>query len=734
MNVSKSQRKNLLLEIGCEELPISHQRHIREVFKSGPTLEGIEHGEIRVFTTPRRIVYYIENLSERQKDIERQVFGPPKNKSFDSSGKPTQAATGFAKSLGINANDLKIVEREGGEYIFAKIIEKGEYTYSYLCKNLKLFIHNLTFPKSMRWNAAATGGGTSFSRPIRWILALYGDRVVKFNILGLKSDRFTYGNRLIYSKKIKIEEADIEKYIKALEKVYVIVDHEERKRMIVEQMKELYGYPREGAGTEKIEEERILRELIDEVADLVEYPHAIKCKFPDEYLKLPEELVKTCMMEHEKFFPVIRQDGKLLPNFISIVNNPCLSRTIENTIKHNNENVLTARLADAKFSYERDIKEGLDIKIERLKQIIFQGGMGSLYEKTKRLKELSLFIADRLGIDREIKERILRTTEICKIDIGSRVVNEFPSLQGTMGKIYALYYGEDKNIAQAIYEHYSPRFDLDIHIGTIGAIIGIADRIDNICSFFAQGYKATGSEDPFGARRDAQGLIDVLMHVNDVVLIPLRELVEKELSLIGDKSKSSAKEEILSFLRQRVQTMLKTQKIEYDEADAIIDIAFEKNLCTALERAKVIQKFRMHPEFKKFIIAFKRVVNILEQAGILKETTVPEIQRDKVSEYQKVNEEILKEKEEKKLYEIYLQIKDEIEGKIKNNNFREAMDILLSNLAKPIDNFFDHVLVMTDDDVLKRNRLSLLYLIANLFFLIADFSKIVMSEELSNKK
>ncbi|OIN96998.1 glycine--tRNA ligase subunit beta [Candidatus Desantisbacteria bacterium CG1_02_38_46] len=729
MKVSASQKKNLLLEIGCEELPVSHQRCIREVYKSGPTLKNIAHGDVKVFTTPRRIIFFIENLDNKQDDVERQIFGPAKNVAFDAGGNPTKAAIGFARSLGIDAKNLKIEKRGNGDYACARVIEKGKDTYSYLCGYLKYFITQLTFPKSMRWNQS----GMKFSRPIRWVLALYGDKVVKFNTSDLQSNKFTYGNRLVSTRKIEIEEADIEKYKEALKKAYVIVEHEERKKMIQKALIKLCKYPCEGAGRGSIAGQEFERVLIDEVADLVEYPHAIKGEFSPEYLHLPSELVMTCMMGHERFFPVVGQDGKLRPNFISIVNNPCLSKSVEDTIRQGNENVLSARLADAKFFYEQDKKEGLNTKLERLNDVIFQGGMGSLYDKIQRIEKLSLFIAEVLRLDEEMKKKIQRAAILSRIDTGNQVINEFPSLQGTMGKIYALEFGENGEVARAIEEQYLPRFELDMP-GTIGAIIGIADKIDNICSFFAQGYVATGSEDPFGARRDAQGLIEVLMKVNDVSSVPIMDLVDKELSLITDKvTNKNAKDEIIIFLKQRIRTFFKTRSIEYDEADAVMEIALNKNLRTAVDRAKIIQEFRKRPDFEKFIIAFKRVVNILEQAKITVASCPPQriwLGHDKLQ----VESELLQEKEEKKLYDIYLQVKDEVEDKVKNNNFKEAMEILLTNFGKPIDDFFDHVMVMTDDENLKENRLSLLCLIANLFFLIADFSKIVLSESLVEKK
>ena len=730
--VAKLKNKNLILEIGCEELPVSHQKHIRKSCKSGPSLEGINHGNISIYTTPRRIVFYIENVAEKQEDRRKKVFGPPKNAAFvridpfgSSDGKPTRAAIGFAKSLGMDVKDLKIEKKGSGEYVCANITEKGKDTYSCLCEDLKYFITQLTFPKSMRWDES----GIKFSRPIRWILALYGNEVIKFTIGSVKSDRFTYGNRLVSSpaeptsaKKITIKEADIEEYKRALKKAYVIVDDTERGVELHNKMKECCkNY------------ETLPPALFGEVVGLVEYPHAIKGKFSDEFLNLPPELIRTCMIEHLRFFPVVGENGKLQPHFISIVNNP--SKSVEDAIRCGNENVLLARLDDAKFFYEHDINEGLDVKLERLKHIIFQEDMGSLYDKIERIKEISLFIAEKMKLE-DTTEKIERAAILSKIDIGSQVVNEFPSLQGTMGRIYAMEFGEPDTVARAIEEQYLPRKEGDAFpqdIGEIGEIIGIADKIDNICTFFSQGYIATGSEDPFGARRDAQNLLIALYHfhsqVSIAILVSISELIDKGLNLIQNKIKSpNAKNEIMLFMRQRIETFLKEKSVEYDESDAIMNIIFEKNLSIALTIARVIQQFRRRSDFKKFIIAFKRVVNILKQANIdLKDVAVRFIA-------QKVDKEFLKEEQEKNLYKAYLSIKDEVENMIEKNKFEEAMETLLANLAKPIDDFFDHVLVMEKDENLRNNRLALLAEIANLFFLIADFSKIVLSETQVDKK
>ena len=709
-SIKKIAVKNLLLEIGCEELPVAHQEYIRRNYSCGPKLEGISHGEVKVLTTPRRIVFYIENLAPKESDRQEKVFGPPKNVAYGKDGILTGAALGFAKAQGIDPQDIKIEKKGNGEYICAIRSTKGRDTISFLRETLPSFLESIWFEKTMRWEAR----GFKFSRPVRWIACLYGDKVVNFQAFGAKAANFTFGNRLASNKKLIIKEADLENYKEVLKKQYVIVDHREREETIVGQINKI--------AKQSINNFEI---LIQEVSGLIEYPTAIKGTFPQEFLKLPQEIVETCMMGHERFFP-IRDNNGLKAEFISITNNP-FSSARKNILK-GNEAVLIARLSDSKYFYEQDVKDTIDKRLEKLKSIIFQGGMGSMYDKANRLSEMSKFICSSTPVLNNSKDKCARAALLSKIDIGTNVVNEFSSLQGVMGRIYAQRAGEDKEVAQAIEDQYRPANDTKINrsVGVLGAIVGVADKIDNICAFFAQGFKATGSEDPYGARRDAQGLLDILMNGEmNIRKISINDLIDRELELIADKiSNKDAKNEIISFIKQRIQTFFKINAIEYDEADAVMKIALAENLHTAVVRAKVIQKFRKDPSFEKFIVAFKRVINILEQSkkqGI-------EINSLKLETV------LLKEDAEKELYNIYLDIKDDVSGQIKQGNFEKAMEELLSNFAKPIDNFFEKVMVMVDDEALKKNRLSLLFLVSELFFLIADFSKIVLSEALEGKK
>ena len=714
-NVS-TQKKNLLLEIGCEELPVFHQALIREKFANLDErgFSRLKHGRLMLYTTPRRIVICAEDLAGKTDIYKEKVFGPPKNVAFDKEGKFTPAAIGFAKSRDARAEDLKIERNEtrgGGEYVCVEKTSGGTDTKAYLKELLPALIRSIgaIFEKTMRWPQEKE---LSFSRPVRWILALYGKEIVKFRVFGLDSSNITCGNRLAANRKIKIKEAGIEEFKKTLAKAYVMLDQDVREESIMLQTQKAI----ECEHTDSVDLAH--RKLVAEVAGLVEWPRAVTGVFSKEYLDLPAELVKTCMMGHERFFPVEKNE-KLEAKFISVLNNPL--KSAEKAIRKGNESVLTARLADAKYFYEHDAKEDLNARFERLKNITFQGKMGSMFDKSLRIKEMASAISSLLGVDAQAAAKISRAAELSKIDIGTRVVSEFPSLQGKMGRIYAKASGEDENTAAAIEEQYTDR-----PAGIAGAVIGIADRIDNICAFFAQGYKATGSEDPYGARRDAQGLIEILMRTTQVGSLPINGLVDRELELVSEKSANkNAKSEIMSFIRQRVQTLFKEESIEYDESDAVMETALNINLRTAVERAKVIQQFREREDFKKFIIAFKRVVNILKQA---------EVKRVNVSTCQRVNEELLKEKEEKILYEIYLKIKDDVKDKIEKNNFKEAMEKLLANLGKPIDDLFDNVMVMTDDNDLKTNRLAILSAIAGLFFLTADFSKIVLSEQEAVKK
>jgi glycyl-tRNA synthetase beta chain len=489
--------KTFLLEIGSEEIPARFiskgLASLKENFTVFFNNASISYGEITEFATPRRLSIYIKNVSERQKDRTVESIGPPKKIAFDSNGTPTNAAIGFARSLNLDVEDLKTVKTNRGEYLMATVEEKGEITKDVLGRALPKLIQSIQFPKTMRWGTSTL----RFIRPIRWILALLGSEIIPFELDGLKSGNFSYGHRFLSPETIKVKDPSI--YLSLLSENYVIADINERENIILKRIREV-----ESANNCKVQRDD---DLLDTVTSLVEYPGVILGGFNAEYLSLPKELLVTVMKTHQKYFSVEDKDGNLLPHFIVTSNT---GKENDEIVKRGAERVIRARLEDARFYFNEDQKRALWDYVEKLKKVTFQEKLGSLYEKTERIAFICSLIADNLNLKK--KDDLLRTVMLSKADLVTGIVREFPELQGYMGMIYALNSGEKKEIAHGIYEHYMPRYAGDKPPSNeLGALISLADKIDNIASFFLLDLIPTGSEDPFALRRQAAGIINILL-------------------------------------------------------------------------------------------------------------------------------------------------------------------------------------------------------------------------------
>ena len=687
--------RELLFEIGVEEIPASFMLPaldaMGKMVKRELENQRIDHGEIITWGTPRRLVLRVLDMAESQRDKEERVMGPPVSVAFDADGNPTKAAEGFCKSQGVSLDEIERVTTPKGEYLSVVKREAGKGTLEILREFLPNLMAKIPFKKSMRW----ADYNFRFARPIHWILALFGEEVVEFSIEDISSGRVTYGHRFLAPQPITLESP--EGYQERLREAYVVVDHNERKETI---WKGVSQKAQEVGGVAMEDED-----LLDEINFLVEYPVPLRGSFEEEYLSLPKEVLITPMKEHQRYFPIFNEKGELLPHFVVVSN---MVTDDMDLIVEGNERVLRARLADAKFFFEEDKKVPLEKYFEKLKDVVFQEKLGTSYEKVMRFRELAKKIAQKVAPDKS--DLVDRTALLAKADLESQMVYEFPELQGVMGREYARIQGEDPLVADGIFEHYLPRFAGDDIPSTVtGAIVGIADRLDTIVGCFGIGLIPTGSEDPYGIRRDVLGMLRTISEKG--YRLSLVELIEESSRLLKDKMERPAEEvknDVISFIRQRLYHQLVSQGYRQDLVDAVLSEAFD-DVVETLKRVDALVEVSKDPQFEELMTTFKRVVNIIPEGF----------------EESGVDPALLKEDAEKALFEEVERIAPEVEEAKAKEDYSGALAKIVA-LKSKVDSFFDNVLVMDKDERVKKNRLSLLNRIAGLFKGIADLSKVVL--------
>ncbi len=688
--------KDLLLEIGTEELPASFIEPALEFMKGWMVDKfkelRLSHGDLQVFGTPRRLAVEVHDIQEKLPDTVQTKVGPPKKIAFDDQGRPTQAAIGFAKSLGVSMDDISFTETEKGTYLCFTQNLPGKKTEEVLGGVIGEMIPSIPFKKTMRWS----NPGVRFARPVHWILALFGSDIVEVRFGNIISGNKTRGNRFMEPGPFDVPEPS--KYETLLEGKYVIPDIEKRKDIIKRGLQE---------GSRQLDAYVEEKDLLEEVTQLVEYPYTIIAEFENRFLRLPKEVLVTVMKHHQRFFPVYEDKTKtrLRPYFLSVCN---IKPRRPELVKEGNERVLKARLEDASYFFDEDLKVPLEEYAQRLKGVIFHKDLGTSFEKVERFRSIALYLADFLAPD--YKDKIDLTARLSKADLNSLMVQEFPELQGIMGKEYALQQGYDPEVATAIYEHYLPLFAGDTLPSTIiGDIVGIADRIDTICGCFSVGMIPTGTSDPYALRRQAIAILNILLDKGYRISLP--ELVVQSLTFLSDKLRRpgvDVQKDILEFFRSRLVYILQSKGIAGDIIEAVLGTGFDDPLDT-LNRAKAISSVRQENWFDSICIASKRVENILKKkAG--------EISTE-------VSEELLRQEQEKNLYNSMVQIHSEFQKHAERADYEKALR-LLSTLKDPIDSFFDDVLVMTDHEATRRNRLALLKELSELFGRIAKFSYI----------
>ncbi|MDD3022519.1 MAG: glycine--tRNA ligase subunit beta [Syntrophomonadaceae bacterium] len=686
--------KDLLLEIGVEEIPSAYMPGAIADLKALAGLKfdhaRLDYKEISVYGTPRRLVLVVSGLNEEQQDALNENRGPKKSLAFDAEGNPSKAGLGFARGQGVDFKDLEIRKVAGIEYIFAIKKEKGTSSDIVLPELLLSIINSLVFPKSMRWAYY----NTRFARPIRWLVAIYGDKKIDLHIENIKSVNYTYGHRFLSLGPVGI--LDVESYLKALANNFVILDQQVRKELIWKQIVQAAAE----AGGKPMENEK----LLEEITYLVEYPTAFYGQFSPSYLDVPPEVLTTSMIEHQRYFPVFDADGRLMAGFVGVRNGTDFSL---DTVRAGNERVLKARLEDALFFWNEDTKKSLSDMAPGLKDVLFHEQLGSIMDKVERLQKLAVYIGDQNNLSNEVQ--LQRAAYLCKADLLSNMVYEFPELQGIMGRYYAQKSGEDSEVSEAIWEHYLPRFAGDRLPSTpCGTVLSLAEKLDNLVGCFCIGIKPTGSQDPYALRRQAIGIVNIILE--SALRIDLEAALASAYdgfkAIKPDISKDQTITEVLDFIRQRMRAVLLEQGIGYDVVDAVLAMP-NSDLNDIKTRARSVQQFKQAEEFSDFMVVFNRSYNL-----------------SKKWDKEEFDLNFLIEDSEKKLYNDLVRVRESVKKNCREQDYATAMRELAS-LRISLDSFFAAVMVMVDEEGIKAARLGLLKAIANLYQSISDFSKIV---------
>lgn len=682
----------LLFEVGVEELPSRFVSSTLQQIKNNLIKmlgeNRIEFNEINTYGTPRRLTFIVKGISERQSNLEEEVKGPSKKIALDADGNFTKPTLGFMKSKGIKEEDVVFKTVGKDEYIFGTIRQEGKETSEVLKNILPEAVKSVTFPKAMRWG----GKNMRFARPIRWMVTLLNDNVLEFDLEGIQSSNITKGHRFLGQSEFEVN--SLEDYLNKLEENYVILDQDRRKEMIKTQCIEVANSL---GGEVEFDED-----LLEEVTHLVEYPTAFYGEFNEDYAKLPKEVVTTPMQQHQRYFPVVK-DGKLLPNFIAVRNG---NDYRIDKVKAGNEKVLVARLEDALFFYKEDTKKDLESYTEKLKSVVFQAKLGTVYDKSLRIEKLSSNIIDLLKLNSD-KEDTIRAAKLCKADLVTGMVFEFTELQGIMGREYAKVSGENEAVSEAIFEHYLPRFAGDMLPKTnTGIVLSIADKLDSICGFFAIGIQPTGSQDPYALRRQALGILNILM--DSKIDVNLEKLVELGLENYSNLefNKDEVTNDIMEFFKERIKNLFRDLGIRYDIIDAVL--SSELNDISDMHlRAVELNNWLDKDELVEMLTAFNRVSTLAQK-----------------SESDKVNKDLLKEEVEINLYKEFINTKEKVNDLLNGKKYSEALDAFAS-LRPSIDSMFDSVMIMDKDEAIKNNRLGLLKQIYDTMLSICDLSKIV---------
>ena len=683
--------QDFLLELGFEELPARFVGgalgQLSESIGQKLTQERLSHGQVLTFSTPRRLAVLIQDLQSQQADLVEEVKGPPLNIARDQNGNLTKAGQGFLRSQEVDESAIIIRSFQGADYLYITREVRGQKTATLLKPLLEDSIVNLSFPKNMRWGDY----DLRYARPLRWIVALFGSDVIPVQVGPVQAGQITYGHRQLGSGPIVIARpAD---YCGTLRDHYVLADAAERRRVVWAQIEDLAH--KKGA---MIQEDQ---DLLDEVVNLVEYPTAFCGSFAPEYLGVPAEVLITSMKEHQRYFPLHDPQGDLTSQFIGVRNGA--DNHLENVI-HGNEKVLAARLSDAKFFYDEDSKTNLADNLGKLERVVFQDKLGTVGDKVRRLEGLTRRFVQKLG-HVESADAALRTARLAKCDLVSQMVYEFPELQGVMGEKYALAQGEDASVAAGIREHYKPRFSGDSLPATVeGTLVSLADKLDTLVGYFALGRIPTGSQDPFALRRQAQGVVQILL--NRGYDLPLRTLVAaaeegyQDLALGEERTQA-----LVDFLLARLRVLLIDQGYSYDVIDAVM-ASDDDRIPNLLGRVEALTQFKAGASFDDLCIGFERVANLAAKG---------QSEKLEPGAFQPADQAF---------HQALGQLDHSCRHLLAEADYLEILQTL-ADFRTQVDRFFDAVMIMDSDPVVRSNRLALLHRALGLYILCGDLHLIV---------
>lgn len=687
-------KRTLLLEIGTEEIPAAFfpgcLEDLQRLVVEGLAQARLECGPARVLGTPRRLAVLVSEVAERQPDRVREEWGPPTRVAYDAEGQPTKAALHFAQKVGVPVEALERRQNPKGEYVAVSIEEAGRPAMEVLPEILEAAIRKIPWKKSMRWGAVAD----PFARPIHWILALFGDELVPLRYADVESGKQSMGHRFLANRAIEVHRADA--YVEALREAHVLVDPSERRAAVLEAAER---GAKEAGGTLRDDPD-----LVDQVTWLVELPSPIVGSFDPSYLDLPQEVLVSEMREHQKYFSVDGEGGKLLPAFVAIANTPVRDPVLA---RKGFERVLGARLADGRFFFDEDRKVPLIERVAELERVTFQRQLGSVHDKVERIRALAAWLAQELELSVPDREHVERAATLAKADLTTGMVGEFPELQGVMGREYALASGEPREVAVAIHEHYLPRHAGDVTPRSdVGAVVGLADRLDTICALFGIGKPPTGTADPFGLRRACLAFIHLVLERG--YRLSLAAAVREALGLLGDKLRSPAAEveaQVLDFFRGRLRGLW-SEAHGAEVVEAVLAAGFD-DLVATRARLEAVSSHLGDASFRALAEGFSRT-NIVEKAGEIPEAAI--------------DPALFERDEERELLAAFRSVREQVDARLASGDFDGAL-VCFTELREPLDRFFTEVMVMVDDEEVRNNRLRLLVGIRSLFGEFADFGR-----------
>jgi glycyl-tRNA synthetase beta chain len=684
----------LLLEIGTEEIPsdylesgLEELRRLAESYLRDNRIEM--EGGLHTCGTLRRLVLVGKAIADKQEDTVQEMTGPPKKAAFDEQGNPTKAAFGFAKKQGVSVDELQVLETPKGEYLYVKRKIPGRPTIDLLSKILREVIANIPWPKSMRWGSE----GFSFVRPIHWVLALFNGQVIPFEVGGVRTGNKTRGHRFMAPQIMEVD--NFQDYLQKMKESSVIIDQREREGEVE---KAVITAAKTVSGTAMGDPE-----LLSTVANMVEFPSAICGGFDKAFLSLPDPVLITAMKEHQRYFSIRDQKDRLMPNFVAV--NNTIARD-ESIVRKGHERVLRARLADADFFFREDRKRPLEDRLEDLKAVIYHTELGTSFAKVERFTNLAEYLTQQIAPEKVNEVRL--AARLCKCDLVTEMVMEFPSLQGVMGEIYARLDGHPEDVCLAISDHYLPaQAESDLPGSLIGSIVGLADRMDTIVGCFAAGLEATGTADPYALRRQALGIIRLIR--DKKITISLQDFVRKSVSILNEAISFEAEkvvDRVLNFIRDRFKNLLLSEDVAQDLIEAVLTIDF--NILSQLEeRIAALKRFRdLSKDFEPLAMAFKRIMNIVKGVEVT----------------YRVDPDLFENKSEADLWKSFELVRDKVTKEIDRKNYFEALNSL-AGLSGPVDEFFSQVMVMAEDRRVRENRLGMLKGLNQFFLQIADFSK-----------